>query len=496
MAAARWAVLTLALGASCAKDLCANVDCVRPASSVCVSDTALQKLSRVGSCEPSTGQCIYPDPVTPTPCNAAERCSEGVCRCIPSECDGCCAPGGGCIDRTRLNPASCGSGGAECISCERGLRCEADRGCVSCPPEHIVRNNQCVDDDVWFDVTMAGATRWPPPPFDGGTTLWHVGPAADVIAEVVARSPGANVNGTGRPSATIALSLVWGPQVFDVEVVAPSGRKTRQTISATATRGVSRKGPCHITPRDTVACWAGQWHELEDAGVFVGAADSCGLRADGTVWCVDSTGQWAQRFKDVPDVVDVTMPCARQRSGQAVCDEPDGSQTTHQGPWRSIECRMSACCGISRLGTVSCWGMHYYNLFDSGYVYPDPVYPMPRSVYGFPATYERVTSAHKTFFGMNSLGEWTAASNRMAFPGAIPFVIGEATRTTLKLDSPYYCIFALEADGGVWSREYALNIPPTVVDAGEAIIDLAAQDMGSAAYMLTSSREARLVNCR
>lgn len=493
MGAMRWVVLVLVLGASCAKDLCENVECRRPASSVCLSETELQTGARVGTCEPATGECTFREPAL-SACTQGERCSEGACRCIPSECAGCCAVNGGCVQGTRLSAQACGLRGAECAPCAAGARCQQDEGCVACPAEHVVRFNECVDDDVGFEVALAGATRWPPPPFDGGITLWHLGPAGDVTADVVARSPRADVNGTGRPAVQLALSLAAGADTVEVEVRAPSGRTTRHLVTALATRAIAAHrfgGSCHVTSDGHLDCDG----EVSDAGVFVGVGDGCGLTVDGTVWCSQGGGVWAQRFGKVAEVVDITLPCVLTRGGAATCEQQDGGLETQPGPWRSLECRTGACCGLEPGGTVLCWGSHEYNLFDPTNFITLPVYPAPRSVYGLLGRYVRLTSGTKTFFGMSAAGEWTAASNRMGFPGPAPFVIAEASATTFKLDSPYYCIMGLEADGGAWVREHGANTPFTPVDAGGGPFIDFTPHYSDRFSLLTTSHEVRQFTC-
>lgn len=468
MTGMRWLVL-VSVVSSCAKDLCAEVSCRRPPSSTCLSETELETPRASGTCEPSTGQCSYRAPIV-TRCAQGDRCSEGACRCVPSLCAGCCAPNGPCVQGAAQSERFCGLGGAVCEACAPGAACVQDAGCTTCPPLHVVQRHACVDDDVEFDVSLEGARRWQP--LDGGLTLWHAGPAGEVTLNVLARSALADLNGTGLSALQLPISLAGGAQTVQLELKAPSGRTARQAVTAIATRAIAPRmsfaivetGSCHVTSEAQLNCDG----ELSDAGGFVGAGDGCGLREDGQVWCLEG-GSWARKFNDVEDIIDLTLPCVLSRDGAATCAEKDGGFTVQVGPWRALECRTGACCGLTTDGAARCWGSHEYNLFDPTLFTQLPTYPQPRDVYGLPGRYVRLNSAHKTFFGQTDAGVWTAASNRMGFPGPVPFVIEDATATTLKLDSPYYCVMGLENDGGAWVRKYFSNLPTTTrVDAGVA----------------------------
>jgi len=306
-----------------------------------------------------------------------------------------------------------------------------------------------------------------------------------VIVNVRARSPRADLNGTGLSELQVPLSLTMGVKTFEVSLKAPSGRTVHHAISGLASRAIANG--CHLTQEAQLSCD----YQLNHAGVFVSVGDHCGLTAAGEVWCLEY-GAWMRRYDDIADIIDLAPPCVLTRSGAAICAETDGGLTTQTGHWSALECRTGACCGLGSEGAVSCWGSHEYNLFDRFNPSPLPTYPYPRAVYGFPGQYVRLTSGYKTFFGGTEAGEWTAASNRMGFPGDAPFVISEASATTLKLDSPYYCIMGLEADGGAWVRQYGHTPKTPVVAGASTFIDFTAAPINSWIWdfrLLTSEHE-------
>lgn len=491
----RWLVLASAVTTSCARDLCEDVDCRQQVPSVCVSDTEVKSSPTVGVCVPSTGACTFRPPLTQA-CSEGSRCMDGACRCVPSLCAGCCVPNGSCVSGAQLNEQVCGVGGAECARCAPSAICAAATGCVTCPAEHVVRQNRCVDDDVAFDVSLAGATRWPAPPFDGGITLWHLGPAAEVTVKVVARSAAARVNESAGPQLQLPVSLARGSATLHVEITAPSGRAVRHQVTVFATRAISgtdRGTACFVTRDGQVDCDGAR----SDAGTFVGVGGPCGFTATGEVWC-RSAASWERRFAAVPDVIDISLPCVRTRSQSIVC-EGDGGLVSLPSDltWRALECRSGACCALDEQGSASCWGSHAYNLFD--FLLPNPYSAAPIRVPGLPHRYERLTSGTKTFFGQTEAGEWSSAvSYRMGLPGPAPFVVPDATGTTLKLESPYYCIMGLERDGGLWTIQYAYATPVwTPVDAGGiAFIDFApVTESSQRIKLLTSEHQAIDFTC-
>ena len=189
-------------------------------------------------------------------------------------------------------------------------------------------------------------------------------------------------------------------------------------------------------------CFVTRNAELECVGirygseVFVAAGANCGLTVDGKVMC-PSVGGLSQEFAGVSDIVDLSFPCVRTRGWNIYCAS-DAGLAVLDGVWKALECRLDACCALDSSGRAACWGEHEYDLFGrNDYAFR----PLPVPVPGLPNVYARLTSGEKTFFGQTADGEWTSATNRMGLPS--PVITG-ATASTLKLDSPYYCIMGLE----------------------------------------------------
>lgn len=353
--------------------------------------------------------------------------------------------------------------------------------CTSCPPRHVVRQNVCVDDDVTVELSMPGAlASWS----DAGVTLWHAGPLNAATVHAAAVSARASLNDAGTSSLDFPVSLVSGHAAMTLGVRAPSGRTAEYALNVLVTRGISET-PCFLTATNELDCSG----ERLDAGTFVGVGGPCGLNTAGEVWCRRDAG-WQPAFPGVAAVVDVSPPCVRTLDGRAVC-ETDAGLVTRATDVRNLECRAATCCALNASGEATCWGRNEYRLFAGTGPNFNPFHEEPVPVPNLPGQYARLTSGGKTFFAMTEGGIWTAATNGMGFPTAPPFVLTDATADTLKLESPYYCIVGLEADGGTWWVDYTYPSPPPqrlATDAGP-VIDVAPKPGTYSTFrMLTTER--------
>ncbi len=241
---------------------------------------------------------------------------------------------------------------------------------------------------------------------------------------------------------------LWQHTVLTVN--APSGRGRQVHVHSIHSRALaSEPSDCRLTPDRTLACASAPAPLIDEPLVDVSLKRV--LTSSGRV--IDLAGSSpAPRFSDAGIVVRVSSPCALTLEGRVWCDDDEApAWEVGGGPWRQVECRQEACCALSALGRVWCWGHHTYDLFappDSsggGQAQPGPI---PR----LPGVYRQLASAPKTYFARDRAGAWWSATSSTILwnpSGGVPFVLEPVGTDAVHLESPYYDVFALHADGSL-----------------------------------------------
>jgi hypothetical protein len=111
--------------------ICLTVVCDQPPANTC-SGSDVVSYSSIGTCQPSTGQCIYSSTMTPCPngcsngqcsssmCPTGEIPCSGVCTDVssdPNNCGQCgyvCPPGDSCIGDQCMPGSTCLAGETDC----------------------------------------------------------------------------------------------------------------------------------------------------------------------------------------------------------------------------------------------------------------------------------------------------------------------------------------------------------------------------------------------
>ncbi len=127
--------------------------------------------------------------------------------------------------------------------------------------------------------------------------------------------------------------------------------------------------PCALDTAGKAHCWGKKSAELKGAFVALAAGDahSCGLRADGSLRCIEADGFLAGRSDPTPPAAlrmralfaGYEHMCGLDAAGKAHCwgrDVQGETSAPSDVVFDRLGLREKRSCGLTRAGAIRCWG--------------------------------------------------------------------------------------------------------------------------------------------